>query len=100
MSDENRPIDFRLHRVSGLTSDAMEAWSQESLAPGCLVFSDGLACFRAVAAAGCDHVPVVIGGRKPKDVPLFQWLNTIIGNVKTAPSGTHHAFNFKKHGDR
>ncbi len=100
MSDENRPIYLRLNRVSGFTSDAIEAWSQESLAPGCLLFSDGLACFRAVAAAGCDHVPVVIGGRKPKDVPLFQWLNTIIGNVKTALSGTHHAFNFKKYEDR
>jgi hypothetical protein len=96
MSDENRPIYLRLNRVSGITSDAIEAWSQESLAPGCLVVSDGLGCFGAVAAAGCDHVPVVIGGRKPKDVPLFQWLNTIIGNVKTALSGTHLAFNFKK----
>jgi hypothetical protein len=41
----------------------------------------------------------VIGGRKPKDVPIFQWLNTIIGNVKTALSGTHHTFDFKKDGD-
>jgi hypothetical protein len=89
--------------VSALAQYSMSAdnaWSVDSLAPGSVVFSDGLACFRAVAAAGCDHVPVVIGGRKPKDVPLFQWLNTIIGNVKTAQSGTHHAFNFKKYGDR
>ena len=100
MSGENRPIHLKLNRVSGFTSDAIEAWSVDSLAPGSIVFSDGLACFRAVAAAGCDHVPVVIGGRKPKDVPLFQWLNTIIGNVKTALSGTHHAFNFRKYGDR
>ena len=100
MSGENRPIHLKLNRVSGFTSDAIQAWSVDSLAPGSVVFSDGLACFRAVAAAGCDHVPVVIGGRKPKDVPLFQWLNTIIGNVKTALSGTHHAFNFKKYGDR
>jgi len=93
---------LRIHLMQQwyFTSTAIEAWSLESLAPGCVVFSDGLACFRAVAAAGCDHVPVVIGGRKPKDVPLFQWLNTIIGNVKTALSGTHHAFDFKKYGDR
>jgi hypothetical protein len=70
-------------------------WSEDSLAPGSLVFSDGLSCFPAVAAAGCDHVPVVIGRRKPQEVPLFQWLNTIIGNMKTALNGTHHAFNFK-----
>lgn len=100
LNDKNQPIHIKLNQVSGFTGDAIEAWAQEYLAPGSVVFSDGLACFRAVAAAGCDHVPEVIGGRKPKDVPLFQWLNTIIGNVKTALSGTHHAFNFKKYGDR
>jgi hypothetical protein len=64
------------------------------------VFSDGLPCFRSIAAAGCDHVLVVIGTRKPKDVPLFQWLNTSIGNVKTTLSSTHQPFNLKKYGDR
>jgi hypothetical protein len=92
ISDENQPIHLRFNRVSEFTSDAIEAYSVDSLSPGSIVFSSGLACFRAVAAAGCDNVPVMIGGRKPKDVPLFQWLNTIIGNVTTALYGTHHAF--------
>ena len=100
MSADNRPIHLKLNLVSGFTNDNIEAWSEDSLAPGSLVFSDGLSCFPAVAAAGCDHVPIVIGRRKPREVPLFQWLNTIIGNVKTALNGTHHAFNFKKYGDR
>jgi hypothetical protein len=99
LNNEQRPIHFSLNQISGFTSTALEAWSLARLAPGCVVFSDGLACFRAVAAAGCAHVPVVIGGRKPRDVPLFQWLNTIIGNGKTALSGTHHAFDFQKSGD-
>ncbi len=43
MSDENRPIHFRLNRVSGFTSDAIAAWSLDSLAAGSVVFSDGLA---------------------------------------------------------
>jgi hypothetical protein len=38
---------------------------------------------------------VVIGGRKTKDVPLFQWLNTIIGNAKTVLRGTYQVFNIK-----
>jgi len=41
-----------------------------------------------------------MGGRKPKEVPIFQWLNTIMGKVKTGLSGTYHAFNFQKYGDR
>jgi len=71
MSDENHPIHLRLNRVRRFTSDAIEAWSMESLAPGSVVFSDDLACLRDVAAAGCDHVQIVIVGRKPKDAPLF-----------------------------
>ncbi len=43
---------------------------------------------------------MVIGDRKPKDVPLFQWLNTISGNMKTALSDIPHAFDFRKYGNR
>jgi hypothetical protein len=35
------------------------------------------------------------GGRKPKDAPSFQWLNTIMGNVKTGLNGTYHEFNYR-----
>ncbi len=72
MSDENRPIHLRLNRVSGCRRDAIEAWSVDSLAPGSVMLSDGFDCFRAEAAGGCDHFSLVIGGRKPKAVPVFQ----------------------------
>jgi hypothetical protein len=51
------------------------------------VASDGLACFTAVTTAGCTHEPTVVGGRKPKDLPEFQWINTVLGNLKTSLSG-------------
>jgi hypothetical protein len=38
MSDENHLIHLRLNRISKFTSDAIEAWSMESLAPGTIVF--------------------------------------------------------------
>jgi transposase-like protein len=100
LNDEGRPIRIKMDRVGGFTSDAIKAWARKRVEPGSVVFSDGLACFRATADAGCVHVPEIMGGRKPKDVPNFQWLNTIIGNVKTGLCGTYHAFNFKKYGDR
>lgn len=89
-----------MDRVSGFTIDAIKAWAKKRVTHGRAVFSDGLACFRATADAGSEHVPEIMGGRKPKDVPIFQWLNTIMGNVKTGLSGTYYAFNFKKYGDR
>jgi len=29
-----------------------------------------------VTDAGCHHQPLIVGGRKPKDVPEFIWINT------------------------
>ena len=51
-------------------------------------------------AAGCYHQAMIIGRRKPNQVPEFGWLNTILGNLKTSFSGTYHAFNFAKYGSR
>lgn len=100
LNNEGRPIHIKMNRVSGFTSEAIKTWTKNKIVPGSAVFSDGLGCFRATADAGCEHVAVIIGGRKPKEVPIFQWLNTIMGNVKTGLSGTYHAFNFQKYGDR
>ena len=56
------------------------------------MLSDGLACFNGVTAAGCVHEPMVTGGGKAAvEHPEFRWVNTILGNVKTALRGTYHA---------
>ncbi len=97
LTGENRPLHVRLSPVSGFTSAAVAAWAQANVAPGSAVSSDGLACFAAVADAGCRHYPTVMAGRKPKDVPEFKWVNTILGNLKTSLSGCYHAFDFQKY---
>ena len=38
-----------------------------------------------------------MGGRKPRDLPEFAWVNTILGNLKTTLAGAHHSFNFRKY---
>ena len=56
------------------------------------MLSDGLACFNGVTAAGCVHEPVVTGGGKGAvERPEFRWVNTILGNIKSALRGTYHA---------
>jgi hypothetical protein len=59
-----------------------------------------LACFAAVTEAGCQHQAIIAGGRKPKDLPEFLWLNTILGNLKTSLGGAYHAFGFAKYAAR
>src|SRR5690554_1532267 len=100
LTEEDRPLRVRLTPVAGFTSEAIAAWAKDHVAPSSVVFSDGLACFSAVAEAGCSHCPTVMAGRKPKDVPEFQWINTVIGNLKTSLSGCYHAFDFRKYAAR
>ena len=80
---------------------SVKAWADQHLAASSVVVSDGLNCFTAVAAAGASHAPEVVGAkRKSSDMPCFKWINTVLGNLKTAASGTYHAFNFSKYGRR
>jgi hypothetical protein len=100
LGDDGRPLRVRMTPVPGFTLKAISAWAKEHLAPESAVFSDGLACFGAVTDAGCSHHPTVMAGRKPKDVPEFKWINTLLGNLKTSLSGCYHAFDFRKYAAR
>lgn len=100
LSDEGHPLRIKLTPVPGFSLNAISQWAQSCLAPGSTVSSDGLACFSAVTTAGCVHRPTVVAGRKPKDLPEFHWINTVLGNLKTSLSGSYHAFDFRKYAAR
>ena len=94
------PVYAVFSQVKAFTLEEVKAWAQHSLAPGTVVTSDGLACFNAVKTAGCIHDKVVVGKKqKSTDLDCFRWVNTILGNLKTA-AGTYHAFDFLKYGYR
>jgi hypothetical protein len=48
----------------------------------------------AVTRAGCRHEPDIVArtltGRS-ETLPCFRWVNTVLGNLKTAIRGTCHA---------
>jgi hypothetical protein len=89
---------LKLDVVSSFTSQSIGKWAKTRLAPGCVVLSDGLSCFAAVTDAGCIHLPRVVGALKPKDLPEFKWINTVLGNLKTTLSGAFHALKYRKYG--
>lgn len=97
LTDDGHPLRVKLTPVAGFTLQAIKLWATTHLARGSMVSSDGLACFSAVTMAGCSHQPTIAGGRKPKDLPEFQWVNTVLGNLKTSLSGSFHAFDFRKY---
>lgn len=100
LSTDGRPMYVKMAPVPSFSRKAIADWAKTDLSPGCLVTSDGLACFAGVLDAGCLHLPTVVGGRKPKDLPEFHWINTLLGNLKTSLGGAYHAFNFAKYGLR
>ena len=40
------------------------------------------------------------GGRQAAQTPQLRWVNTMLGNLKTALAGTYHAFDHAKYGAR
>lgn len=95
------PVYAVFSQVKAFTLQEVEAWASSSLAPCTTVVSDGLYCFTAVTKAGCNHQQEVVGKhRKSTKMECFKWVNTILGNVKNAISGTYHSFDFEKYGYR
>jgi transposase-like protein len=100
LSPEGRPRFIKMAPIPGFTRKAIANWAQDNLSSGCVVLSDGLACFAGVTEADCQHQVTVVGGRKPKDLPEFCWINTVLGNLKTSLGGAYHAFDLAKYGIR
>lgn len=100
-SHDGHPLRAVFSRVTTFSSHDVDQWAKHHLAPSALVVSDGLNCFRAVTKTGCSHQREVVGdARRSTDMGCFHWINTILGNLKTAIAGTYHAFDFDKYAHR
>ena len=83
------------------TKESILEFARQSLAAPATLVSDGLGCFKAVQGTGILHEPHVTGGGAASvHNPKFLAVNTILGNLKTAFSGTYHAFGFAKYSHR
>ena len=88
---ERKPRRLRLTVVKGFRKKEVEKLANRDLAPGTDVISDGLSCWPAVEKAGCAHFPMATGsGKRAAGWAPFKWVNTTLGNIKTAIVGTYH----------
>jgi hypothetical protein len=99
LNAEGHPMYIKLNLVSGFTLDSIGKWAKASLAPQTRVVSDGLYCFTAVTEAGCMHIPMVVGALKPRDLPTFKWVSTVLGNLKTTLAGAFHSLKYSKYAE-
>jgi hypothetical protein len=73
--------------VAAFTKEAIKTYAVGSIEPGSRVLRDELGCFKGTDEAGLKHVVKVTGGGRPEDAD-FKWVNTGLGNVKSAITGT------------
>jgi hypothetical protein len=92
-----QPMRMKLDLVSRFISEAIAKWAKARLLPNTTVLSDGLACIAAVTEAGCVHTPKVDGTHKPRHLPEFKWVNTVLGNLKTMLASAYKALKFRKY---
>jgi len=88
---DGHPTRIKLQVVSGFTKSELKKWSEAHLDDGTSVISDGLNCFKSIGEAGYNHSSVIVGDSRNKSKTVsFNWVNTILGNLKTSLAGTFH----------
>jgi transposase-like protein len=93
---QGKPVRLKLRRVRGFRRAEIVTLATRSFDPASIVVSDGLRCFTGVGCAGCIHQPIISGsGRKAALNPAFKWVNTTLGNIKSAITGTYRALRDK-----
>lgn len=94
--EEGHPLQMRFSQVESFSKHEITQWAKKHLAPGSIVVSDGYRCFNGIKNAGCSHQSIVTGGGPDSvEIKEFRWVNTMLGNVKTAIRGSYHAISEK-----
>jgi hypothetical protein len=94
-----RPRHAVFSAVAAFTREVLKTWGKEHLVESTLVLTDGLDCFKALE--NCEHEPhnMSVEGKTVADTD-FKWVNTVLGNIKTAFRGVLHAFDHFHYGGR
>jgi len=87
------PKYVKFSPVKSFTSANIKKWVESNLYPRSYVATDGFSSFNIIAEINA-HKHVRIPMKKDKETgkaPYFHWLNTILGNVKSAITGTYRS---------
>ena len=89
-SPEGRPRKLKLAPVKGFRKREIARGAKHWLAPGVAVVTDRLGCWSALEEATCSHQAIRTGsGRQAARMASFKWVNTTLGNIKSAITGTY-----------
>ena len=89
-SPEGRPRKLKLAPVKGFRKREIARGAKHWLAPGAAVVTDGLGCWSALEEVACSHQAIRTGsGRQAARMASFKSVNTTLGNIKSAITGTY-----------
>ena len=89
-SPEGRPRKLKLAPVKGFRKREIARGAKHWLAPGAAVVTDGLGCWSALEEAACSHQAIRTGSRRQAArMASFKSVNTTLGNIKSAITGTY-----------
>ena len=91
---QGQPIRLKLRRVKGFRCAEITALARHNFNPTSTV-PDGLRCFTGVGKAGCVHQPIITQSGRRAALTAFKWVNTTLGNIKSAITGTYRAIHYK-----
>jgi hypothetical protein len=94
-TDDGKPVRLKLQTVTGFNRSSVYKVLPLIVAQNCKVVTDGLGCFKAVEEHGIAHQEVKTSGDKSVQDSVFKWVNTVLGNVKSAITGTYRAISTK-----
>ena len=96
LNEEGHPVSMKMTVVEGFKTKAISEWADKYIEPEAIVISDGLACFKAIADENRHHLYAKTGGDLDKlEHSAFNWVNTMIGNVKNSLRGSCHSVSSK-----
>ena len=89
-SPEGRPRKVKRVPVKGFRKREIARGAKRWLAPGSEVLTDGLRCWNALDGVVGSHRAIRTGsGRQAARMAPFKWVNTTLGNIKSAITGTY-----------
>jgi transposase-like protein len=98
-SDDRRPRKMKLLPIKGFRNKAVKELAKEHLAPDARVVGDGLGCWSGIGEAGHGHTTIITGsGKAAAQGSAFKWVNTTLGNIKAAITGTYRQLSPKHAG--
>lgn len=88
-TEDGRPTRIKLQVVKGFRKTEIKKFAQRFIAKDSVAVTDGLSCFTAVEDAGCEHSPYITTSNRSIQNSIFKWVNTTLGNIKSALLGTY-----------